>query len=188
MKKIYLALALAAAAGPALAASGPFISLYNTNFVVLLSFLVFVGVLVYLKVPGKLMAMLDKRAEGIRRDLDEARALRDEAQTVLASYERKQREVQAQAERIVETARIEAETAAAKAKEDLKVAIERRLAAADEQIESAKAGAVREVRDSAIAVAVAAAREVIAKQMTAQSNDRLVDAAIGEVQAKLKLH
>ncbi|TCO74238.1 F0F1 ATP synthase subunit B [Rhodovulum euryhalinum] len=186
MKKLVVIASLSAS--PAFAASGPFLSLYNTNFVVLLSFLAFIAVLVYLKVPGKVTAMLDARAAGIQKDLDEARALREEAQTVLASYERKQKEVQEQAERIVETARFEAEAAAAKAKEDLKLAIERRLAAADEQIESAKAGAVREVRDRAIAVAVAAARDVIEKQMTAEANDRLVDAAIGDVQAKLKLH
>ncbi|HDR27884.1 F0F1 ATP synthase subunit B [Rhodovulum sp.] len=186
MKK--LAIAASLVASPAFAASGPFFSLYNTDFVVLLSFLAFIGVLVYLKVPGKLAGMLDKRAEGIQRELDEARALREEAQSVLASYERKQKEVQEQAERIVASARTEAEAAAAKAKEDLKSTIERRLAAADEQIESAKASAVREVRDRAITVAVAAAREVVARQMTDASNDRLVDAAIGDVQAKLKLH
>ncbi|TCP38643.1 F0F1 ATP synthase subunit B [Rhodovulum marinum] len=187
MKKLVI-IASTLAASPALAASGPFFSLYNTNFVVLLSFLAFIAVLVYLKVPGKLAGMLDKRAADIQKDLDEARALREEAQTVLASYERKQKEVQEQAERIIDTARSEAEAAAAKAKDDLKVAIERRLAAADEQIESAKAGAVKEVRDRAIVVAVAAAREVITKQMTDATGDRLVDAAIGDVQAKLKLH
>ncbi|GAA0284610.1 F0F1 ATP synthase subunit B [Rhodovulum strictum] len=186
MKK--LAVAVSLAASPAFAASGPFFSFYNTDFVVLVSFLAFVGVLVYLKVPGKLAGMLDKRAANIQNDLDEARALREEAQSVLASYERKQKEVQEQAERIIATARTEAEAAAAKAKDDLKATIERRLAAADEQIESAKAGAVREVRDRAIAVAVAAAREVVARQMTDATNDRLVDAAIGDVQAKLTLH
>lgn len=67
------------AASPALAASGPFLSLKNTNFVVLISFLLFVGLIVALKVPGKIGEMLDKRAEGIKSDLDEARALREEA-------------------------------------------------------------------------------------------------------------
>lgn len=183
MKK--LAVLIALAASPAFAASGPFFSLFNTNFVVMIAFLSFIAVLVYLKVPGKLMKMLDQRADNIRKELDEARALREEAQTILASYERKQKEVQEQAERIIETAKAEAEAAAAKAKEDLKSAIERRLAAADEQIESAKAGAVKEVRDRAITVAVDAAREVITTQLTAQTGDQLIDSAIGDVKAKL---
>ena len=58
-------LASALAASPAMAASGPFFSLSNTNFVVLIAFLVFIGILVYFKVPGLLGGMLDKRAEGI---------------------------------------------------------------------------------------------------------------------------
>ena len=75
MKKLSVLLTFAAT--PALAAEGPFVSLFNTNFVVLVAFLLFVGVLVYLKVPGLLGRMLDDRAEGIRRDLDEAKALRE---------------------------------------------------------------------------------------------------------------
>ena len=79
---------------PAWAASGPFISLKNTNFIVLLAFIVFVAVLVYLKVPTMIGKMLDQRAEGIKADLDQARLLREEAQGILAEYERKQKEVQ----------------------------------------------------------------------------------------------
>ena len=96
MRNLATLLALTAAT-PAFAASGPFFSLGNTDFVVLLAFLLFIGVLVYFKVPGLLAGMLDKRAEGIQSELDEARALREEAQTILASYERKQKDVQEQA-------------------------------------------------------------------------------------------
>ncbi|MCB1339356.1 MAG: ATP F0F1 synthase subunit B, partial [Maritimibacter sp.] len=86
-----LALAAMAAATPAFAASGPFFSLHNTNFIVLLAFIVFLAVLVYFKVPAMVAGMLDKRAAGISAELAEARALREEAQTILASYERKQK-------------------------------------------------------------------------------------------------
>lgn len=185
MKKLIATLAATSFASPALAASGPFFSLANTNFVVLISFLLFVGVLVYLKVPGLLGAQLDKRAEGIKAELDEARAIREEAQTLLASYERKQKEVQDQADRIVAHAKEEAAEAAEKAKADLKVSIERRMKAAEEQIASAEASAVKEVRDRAVNVAVAVAKEVVAKQITAQQGNKLIDDAISEVEAKL---
>jgi len=186
MKKLFLPTVLAATmASPAFAAKAPFFSLTNSNFVVLISFLLFAAVLIYLKVPSLLGGLLDKRAEGIRSELDEARALREEAQTLLASYERKQKEVQEQADRIVAHAKEEAAEAAEQAKADLKVSIKRRLQAAEDQIASAEAGAVKEVRDSAVVIAVAAAKDVIAKQMTADSSDKLIDDAIGEVEAKL---
>jgi len=173
------------AATPALASSEAFLSLGNTHTIVLISFLLFVGFLIYLKVPGLLGGLLDKRADAIRAELDEAKALREEAQTILAGYERKQREVHEQSQRIVEHAREEARLAAEQAKQDLKDSVARRLQAAQDQIGSAQAKVVREVRDQAIGVAVGAAREVIAGQMTAAAGNRLIDDAIGAVQAKL---
>jgi len=176
-----LAVLLTLVASPALAATGPFFSLGNTDFVVLLGFLTFVGILVYLKVPGKIAGMLDARAVAIKADLDEARALREEAKSILATYERRQKEVQEQADRIVASARDEAMAAAAQAKDDLKASIARRLAAATDQIASAEAGAIRQVREQAIAVAIAAAGDVLAKQMTADAAAASIDDAIVQV-------
>ncbi len=174
-----------AATGPALAASESFFSLRSTEFVVMLAFLIFVGILLYLKVPGLLNKALDGRAEGIKSELDEARAVREEAQTLLAGYERKQKEVQAQADEIIARAKKEAQSAAEQAKNDLKSSIARRMAAAEEQIASAEARAVKEVRDQAVVIAIGAAKDVIAKQMTKPEANKLIDDAIGDVDAKL---
>ncbi|MCX7889536.1 MAG: F0F1 ATP synthase subunit B [Rhodobacteraceae bacterium] len=176
---------LSLAATPAMAAEGPFLSLRNTEFVVWLAFLIFIAVLIYLKVGGLLGGLLDKRAEGIRADLDAARKLHEEAKAVLAGYESRRKEMQAQADLIVANARREAEAAAEQAKAELKSAIARRLAAAEDQIASAEAAAVREVRDRAVTVAVGAAGDLIAAGMTPAERNRLIEAAIGEVSAKL---
>ncbi len=173
------------AASPALAASGPFFSLGNTDFVVTLGFIVFIAVLFYFKVPGMIGGALDNRAEGIKSELDEARALHEEARSLLASYERKQREVQTQADAIVAAAKDDAALAAEQAKVDLEKSIARRLAAAQDQIASAEASAVKEVRDQAITVAVSAANAVLAQQMTAAQANKLIDAAIADVGEKL---
>jgi F-type H+-transporting ATPase subunit b len=185
-KLIALAIVAGLAATQSHAASEyGFFSLRNTDFIVLLGFIVFIGVLVYFKVPGMVGGMLDKRAEQIRADLDEARALREEAQKLLASYERKSREVQEQADRIVRQAREESETAAAEARAALEHALARRLKAAEEQIASAEQSAVREVRDRAVQVAIAAAAEALAKGMSAADASARIDASIKEVAAKL---
>lgn len=180
-----MTLALIFAGHPVLAASGPFFSLNNTNFVVLIAFVLFVALLVYLGVPKLVAGMLDKRAEGIQSDLDEARSLREEAQSILAEYERKQKEVQEQADKIVVNAKDEAKAAAEQAKVDLKASIARRLQAAEDQIASAESSAIKEVRDTAASVAVQAANDVIAKSMTAKDAGGLIDAAIKDVGDKL---
>ena len=177
---------LALSATPALAAGDkPFFSLSNTDFVVSIGFLVFIGILLRYKVPGKIAGLLDARAAQIKSELEEARTLRDEAKALLASYEKKQKDVLEQSERIVASAKEEAMTAAAQAKADLKTAIARRLAAAEDQIASAEAAAIREVREKAISVAVAAAGDVLAKQMTAEGAAASIDSAIAQVEAKL---
>ena len=190
MRFLTLTSLAALTAGPALAASknpfsAEFWKLSNTDFIVLVAFILFIAVLFYFKVPGMISKMLDDRAAGIQSEIDEARALREEAQTLLASYERKQKEVQAQADRIVAQAKEEAQAAAEQAKEDLKSSIARRLAAAEEQIAAAEGSAVKEVRDQAISVAVAAAQDLIAKNMTAADGNKLIDEAIGMVDSKL---
>ena len=179
------ALLLTLMASPALAVSGPFFSLYNTNFVVTVAFIGFVALVLYLGVPKMLGKMLDARADGIRAELEEARSLREEAKALLASYEKKQAEVQAQADRIVEAARVEAAAAAEQAKADIKNSVARRMVAAEEQIASAEAAAIKGVRDEAIVVAVAAARDIIANQMTAADGNGLIDDAIDQVGTKL---
>lgn len=184
MKKLAFAIALLAAS-PAMAASGPFFSLKNTDFVVTIAFLIFIGILLYAKVPAKIAGLLDGRAAQIKADLEEARALREEAKALLASYERKQKEVKELADRIVSGAKSEAEQAAAAAKVELAESIARRLTAAEEQIAAAEASAVRAVRDQAVSVAVAAAGDILAKQATPATAAASIDAAIAQVGAKL---
>ena len=157
----------------------------NSDLVVALSTVLFIALIVYLGVPKKIGGLLDDRAAKIRTELDEARRLREEAQTLLASYEKKQKEVEGQAEQIVANAKAEATRAAEQAKEDLKASIERRLKAADDQLVSAEVSAVKEVRDRAISVATAAASAVIAKNMSAASGNDLIDKSIAEVGGKL---
>jgi F-type H+-transporting ATPase subunit b len=179
-----MTIAATVVASPAFAA-GKGISLKNTDFVVFLGLVVFVGILLYFKVPSLIMGMLDKRADDIQSELDEARALREEAQSLLASYERKHREVQDQADRIVAAAKEEATVAAEQARADLETSLARRIAAAEDQIESARASAIKDVRDQSVTIAIAAAQTVIADQMSAEAANDLIESGIAEVESRL---
>lgn len=173
-------------ASPALAAGDyPFFSLRNTDIVVLIGFVLFVGVLVYFKVPGLITGFLDKRAETISAELEEARKLREEALELHASFEAKQASVKDQAARMVEKAQADAKLVAEQTKAEIEASIARRLKAAQDQIASAEAAALREVRDRAVAVATAAAADVIAKQMDGARSDALIQDAIATVKDRL---
>lgn len=177
--------ALLLSAIPAHAASGPFFSLQNTDFSVLIAFLIFVGILLYFRVPAMVFGLLDKRAVKIREDLETARRLHDEAKALLAGYDQRLKEAREQAERIVANARSDAQAAAEAAQADLQATIARKLQAAEEQITAAETAAIREVREKAVALAIAAAGDVLAGQMSATSAGQLIDASIAEVGQRL---
>lgn len=157
----------------------------NTDFVVFVAFVLFIAILVWKKVPGLVGRLLDDRAVEIQNQLDEARRLREEAQTLLASFERKQREAEEQAQQIVADAKAQAEKDAAAAKDALKNTIARRVAAAEDRITSAQNAAVAEVRNRAISVAMNAVAEVAQSAIKATDANKMIDQSIAQMDGKL---
>jgi F-type H+-transporting ATPase subunit b len=153
----------------------------DPTFWVLISFTFFIATLVFLKLPAMVGRMLDERSEGIANQVAEARKLREEAQTLLASYERQQHDAVGEAQEILDHAKVEAERAAADAKIAMEETIARREALAQDKITQAEATAVKEVRDVAVEVAVATARILVAENLQADQADALVDKSIDEL-------
>jgi F-type H+-transporting ATPase subunit b len=159
--------------------------LYDTYFVVALSFVIFVGILYRYKVHHMMFAALDARADRIRQEINEARKLREQAQVLLADYERRQKEIESEAVEMVAHAKTDAAEAAEVMKRDALAAIDRRVKAASEQLAAAEAAAIREVKDKAVRVAVAAATEVLRNGLPQQALDSSIDDAIATVGQRL---
>ncbi len=157
----------------------------DPEFWVLIAALIALAV-VWKPAKRSLIGGLDARAERIRSELDEARRLREEAQQMLAEYQRRQRDAAAEAEQIVAHARAEAERVAAAAARDLDAALERRRHLAEERIAQAEAKAVAEIRTLAVDIAIAAAREVIAEELDERRGTALIDAAIAALPQQLQ--
>ncbi len=135
----------------------------------------------YLGIHKKIAASLDARADAIKAELDEARRLREEAQALLASYQRKQKEAEAQAESIIKQARNDAETMAAKSRKDLAERIERRAAMAEAKIATAEAGALAEVRGRAADIALDAAKDLLKSGLSSAEKAKLVKTGIASM-------
>lgn len=157
---------------------------HEPEFWVLISAIVLVG-LIWKPVGRSLGGSLDGRAQRIRVELDEARSLREEAQQILAEYQRRQRDAAAEAAQIVAHAEAEAERIAAQAARDLEQALERRHRLAQERIAQAEQKALAEIRAAAVDIAIAAAREVLATQLDERRRTTLVDAAIAALPQQL---
>jgi F-type H+-transporting ATPase subunit b len=157
----------------------------TAEFWVMISFIIFVGIIVYYKVPGMITAALDKRASEIARELDEARRLREEAQELLASYQRKKAEAMKEAEGIVAQAKIEAERLAHETRQVMEAQVVRRQQLAEDKIRQAESQAVAEVRAIAADIAVNAAQNLIAERVDAGKDSKLVEHSISELASKL---
>ena len=159
--------------------------LEDTSFWVSLGFLVVIGLFGWLGVHKQIASSLDKRAQGIADELDRARALRDEAQEILAKYQRRQREAEDEAEAIVEQAKRDAVRIADEARVKIEEQLDRRAKAAEEKIARAEAQAIAEVRGQTADLAIEAAREIIRTRMDQGAHSALAERSIDEIRAKL---
>ncbi len=157
----------------------------DSSFWALVGLIIFFGIIIYLKVPGFVTKSLDGRSDRIRNQLEEARRLRDEAQQLLAEYQRKRQEAEQEAGSIVDAARREAEQITAEAKERTEEYVARRTALAEQKIAQAEIDAVNAVRSSAVDVAVDAAERLLGEKVTAKTSDKLFADSLAQVKSNL---
>lgn len=151
----------------------------------LIALVVFFAIIIKAGVPAVITGALDKRAKGIEDELDQARRLREEAQALLAEYQRKQREAESEAEEIVTLAKREAEAMEKDAAAKIKDYVARRTKQAEEKIAQAESLAIAEVKGAASDVAIRAAESILTKQMGGKAGTDLLQASIKEVGSKL---
>ncbi len=146
---------------------------------------IFLGIIVYLKVPGMVTRSLDERAKRISNELDEARRLREEAQQLLAEYQRKRKEAEQEAEAIVEAAKREAETLVREGRARTEDYITRRNAMAEQKIGQAERDAVNEVRARAVDIAIAATAKVLADKVDSSVEADLFRKSLEDVRTRM---
>ena len=158
---------------------------FDATFYAFVGLLLFLALIAYLKVPGMMAKGLDARAEKIQNELAEAKRLREEAQHLLAEYQRKRKDAEAEAASIVAAAEREASLLTAEAKQKTEEYVTRRTALSEQKIKQAEADAINAVRAAAVDLAVAAAEKVIAAKADATTGKALFDNAISEVKTRL---
>ncbi len=157
---------------------------FNETFWVGIAFFMFVGLLWKFKIFNFVGSSLDNRAEKIKEELDEARKLKEEAQALLASYQRKHRKASEEAEDIVKHATKEADLLVKEAKKRLEEEIEKRTNIAEEKISQAEAAALQQIRDNAVDITINAARSLIVEHLDDADSGQLLEAAIDDMGRK----
>jgi F-type H+-transporting ATPase subunit b len=157
----------------------------DTYFWTALALIAFFGILLYFKVPDSVGKSLDARADQIRKELDDARRMREEAQQLLADYQRRSKEAEEEAREIVAQAKREAETLAAETRRALAETVERRTKSAEEKIARAEAQAIGEVRSAAVDVAIATAEKILRSKVAGTDADALIEGSIRDLKGRL---
>ena len=158
---------------------------FDATFYAFVGLLLFLALIAYLKVPGMMAKGLDARAEKIQNELAEAKRLREEAQHLLAEYQRKRKEAEAEAAKIVAAAEREATMLTEEARQKTEEFVARRNTLSEQKIKQAEADAIAAVRSAAVDLAIAAAETVIAKKADASTQEALFNDSVGTVQSRL---
>jgi F-type H+-transporting ATPase subunit b len=140
---------------------------------------------VWWRVPAFLAAALDRRAEAIAKELEQASQIRREAEQVLIEYRQKATAAKSEAEHILRETKEEAERYATEARAQLQAQMERRARMAEQQIAQAEARAVAEIREAAANAAAAAAEKLIAAHLDDNKSSALVRSSIQDLAGKL---
>lgn len=148
---------------------------------VALGFILFLVLLAYYGVHSKLVAALDSRIDGVKKELAEAEKLRAEAQALLASFEKKRKDAEVEAAAIVAQAKQEAELMAQESQARLTDFVARRTRQAEDKIAMAEAQAANDVRAAAADAAVKAAETVLSSEARGPGGAGLVDKGIKDI-------
>ena len=160
--------------------------LLDSHFWVAIAFLVFLGVLVFAGVHKLVWKALGDAGAKVQAQLDEADALRNEAQALLAQVKAQKEASDKLAAEMLANAQAEAKRLEAEAKEKLAEQIKRRGELAERKIATAEAQATADVKAAAADLAAQMAEQVLAARIAGAKSDPLVDRAIDQIAGKLQ--
>jgi len=158
---------------------------FDAAFWALIGLVIFLAIALFMGVPGMLRKALDARIKTVTAEIEEARRLREEAQALLAEYQRRRQGAEREAEEIVANARAEAARMTEEAEASLAAMIERRTRAVETKIAQAETQALAEVKSIAAGVALAAAERILESRVKGPLADELLARGIADVKARL---
>ena len=162
------------------------ISLDNTDFVVLISFLIFVGVLIYFKVPSIVGAFLDKRSNDIQNEIEKAGEILEEAKKILSSIEADHIRTSETIRQMVQAAKSRAGDEEEKAKKNIEELMKNKLISAEGQVMSNERKILEEIEGRAIDLSIEKVRMKLSKSLSISDYENQFDSSIQSIEKGLK--
>ena len=168
------------------ASSKKMFSLNNTDFVVLISFLIFVGVLIYFKVPSIIAGFLDKRSDDIKNEIEMASEILEEAKKILSSIESDHIKTTETIEQMITSAKDRAADEEERVKKHIEELMKNRLISAEGQIKSNERKILEEIEQRAIDLSIEKVRNSLSKSLSGSDYEKYFNSSIKSVEKGLK--
>jgi F-type H+-transporting ATPase subunit b len=159
--------------------------LHEAEFWVAVAFVLMLAIFGYFGVHRTIAAALDNRSARIRKELDDARRLKEEAQSLVAEYRARRQSAEREAQEIVAAAKADAERIAVEAKAKMEDFVARRTKSAENKIAQAETQAIADVRAAAAEAAATAAASVLSQTVKGDVANGLIEKSIKELGSKL---
>ncbi len=159
---------------------------FDATFWVAVSFIIFFGVLVYFKIPQKVIVLLDKMISDIKNEIDESEKLRVESKTLLENAQNKLDTASAERKKILDQAKKDGEKLIIEMNEKFHKSSEIKKNLAKTKITQMKETAIKEIRETSIRVAMDSVKKIIATTVDKSKLDNLFEENIKETKIALK--
>ena len=159
---------------------------FDATFWVAVSFVLFVGVLLYFKVPQKIFTTLDESINKIKKDVEEAEKLKEEAKNILSDYEAKLDKSKIEIDLMIKNAQKESESNIIKINDQFHKIFENRKKMAEEKIKQMKLQATKDIKNYSVKVAIIALEKIIKNSIDKKKLDKIYVSSVNEAKKILK--
>ena len=158
----------------------------DATFWVMISFFIFIGLLIYFKIPQKIKITLDENINDIQNQIDEANKLKEEAKNILTEHEKKISNSKAEVRQMISKASEEAEKNVLKTNQNFHNLMESRKKNAEERIKQLKNQALKDVKNASVKIAIESVEKLIKNSMDKSKLDKIYSSSIEETKLALK--
>ena len=158
----------------------------DATFWVAVSFVIFVGLILYFKIPEKIRSMLDENINNIKKQVDNAEKLKEEAKLILSEHEKKISNSKSEIKSMIENANNEAEKNILKTNKEFHTSMDSRKKNAEDRIRQMKDQAFKDIKNASVKIAVESVGQLLRNSLDKSKLDKLFVASIEETKIALK--
>ena len=158
----------------------------DATFWVMISFFAFIGLLVYFKIPQKIKITLDENINNIKKQIDEADKLKEDAKNILTEHEKKISNSKTEVEKMINKANEEAEKNVIKTNEEFHNLMETRKKNAEERVKQLKNQALKDIKNASVKIAIESVEKLFKNSLDKSKLDKIYSTSIEETKLALK--